>query len=140
MTFHAEHASDEQVRTCVRACVRARWEWEYGVRMHMGEELAAVMSGMFCESGAGHPICLLLDSAAALVVRTPQVLAIYPTTIRRKVLRHLYLQPVKGCYLFKGCKQRFLDAFLTAARVELFMPGVQVGGWVGSREHYPVFH
>ncbi|KAG2447077.1 hypothetical protein HYH02_007827 [Chlamydomonas schloesseri] len=55
-----------------------------------------------------------------------QVLAIYPTTIRRKVLRHLYLQPVKGCYLFKGCKQRFLDAFLTAARVELFMPGVQI--------------
>ncbi|KAG2444346.1 hypothetical protein HXX76_001102 [Chlamydomonas incerta] len=54
------------------------------------------------------------------------VLGIYPTTIRRKVLRHLYLQPVKGCYLFKGCKQRFLDAFLTAARVELFMPGVQL--------------
>ncbi|PNH09149.1 Potassium channel KAT1, partial [Tetrabaena socialis] len=54
------------------------------------------------------------------------VLGIYPTTIRRKVLRHLYLQPVRGCYLFKGCKQRFLDALLTAARVELFMPGVQI--------------
>ncbi|GLI61751.1 hypothetical protein VaNZ11_004203 [Volvox africanus] len=54
------------------------------------------------------------------------VLSIYPTTIRRKVLRHLYLQPVRNCYLFKGCKQRFLDALLTAARVELFMPGVQL--------------
>ncbi|KAG2493568.1 hypothetical protein HYH03_008087 [Edaphochlamys debaryana] len=54
------------------------------------------------------------------------VLGIYPATIRRKVLRHLYLQPVRGCYLFKGCKQRFMDALLTAARVEMFMPGVQV--------------
>ncbi|KXZ44423.1 hypothetical protein GPECTOR_68g396 [Gonium pectorale] len=55
-----------------------------------------------------------------------QVLGIYPTAIRRKVLRHLYLQPVRSCYLFRGCKQRFLDALLTAARVELFMPGVQI--------------
>ncbi|GLC44797.1 hypothetical protein PLESTB_001212900 [Pleodorina starrii] len=54
------------------------------------------------------------------------VLGIYPTTIRRKVLRHLYLHPVRNCYLFRGCKQRFLDALLTAARVELFMPGVQL--------------
>ncbi|EFJ46903.1 hypothetical protein VOLCADRAFT_62022, partial [Volvox carteri f. nagariensis] len=54
------------------------------------------------------------------------VLGIYPTTIRRKVLRHLYLHPVRSCYLFKGCKQRFLDALLTVARVELFMPGVQL--------------
>ena len=52
---------------------------------------------------------------------------VYPTTIRSKVLRHLYLEPLSGCYLFKGCKQQFLDAFLTAARVEMFMPGVQVG-------------
>ncbi|EFJ46902.1 hypothetical protein VOLCADRAFT_92690 [Volvox carteri f. nagariensis] len=54
------------------------------------------------------------------------VLSIYPTTIRRLVLRHLYLQPVRSCYLFKGCKQRFLDALLTAARVELFLPGVEI--------------
>ncbi|GLI61752.1 hypothetical protein VaNZ11_004204 [Volvox africanus] len=54
------------------------------------------------------------------------VLSIYPTTIRRLVLRHLYLQPVRNCYLFKGCKQRFLDALLTAARVELFLPGVEI--------------
>ncbi|GIM10248.1 hypothetical protein Vretimale_14045, partial [Volvox reticuliferus] len=54
------------------------------------------------------------------------VLGIYPTTIRRKVLRHLYMHPVRSCYLFKGCKQRFLDALLTVARVELFMPGVQL--------------
>ncbi|GLC57329.1 hypothetical protein PLESTB_001212500 [Pleodorina starrii] len=55
-----------------------------------------------------------------------QVLGIYPTAIRRKVLRHLYLAPVRNCYLFRGCKQRFLDAVLAACRVELFMPGVQI--------------
>ncbi|KXZ41005.1 hypothetical protein GPECTOR_1004g270 [Gonium pectorale] len=55
-----------------------------------------------------------------------QVLGIYPTSMRRRALRHLYLQPIKGCYLFRGCKQRFLDALLTAARVELFLPGVEI--------------
>lgn len=55
-----------------------------------------------------------------------QVLGIYPTTIRRKVLRHLYLQAIKNCYLFKGCKQKFLDAVLAVMRVELFMPMVQI--------------
>ncbi|GFR43530.1 hypothetical protein Agub_g4626 [Astrephomene gubernaculifera] len=55
-----------------------------------------------------------------------QVLSIYPTAIRRRVLRHLYLQSIKGCYLFQGCKQRFLDAVLSAARVELFLPGVEI--------------
>ncbi|GLC44798.1 hypothetical protein PLESTB_001212800 [Pleodorina starrii] len=63
------------------------------------------------------------DSAQAA---DDQVLAIYPTTIRRLALRHLYLQPVRNCYLFRGCKQRFLDALLTAARVELFLPGVEI--------------
>lgn len=36
------------------------------------------------------------------------------------------MHPVRTCYLFRGCKQRFLDALLTIARVELFMPGVQL--------------
>jgi hypothetical protein len=72
------------------------------------------MQSSLAAQGAGH------ETGRA---RSPQI---YPTTIRRKVLRHLYLQPLRGCYLFKGCKQRFLDAFLTAARVEMFMPGVQV--------------
>eukprot|EP00201_Polytomella_parva_P009588 CAMPEP_0175054834 /NCGR_PEP_ID=MMETSP0052_2-20121109/9726_1 /TAXON_ID=51329 ORGANISM="Polytomella parva, Strain SAG 63-3" /NCGR_SAMPLE_ID=MMETSP0052_2 /ASSEMBLY_ACC=CAM_ASM_000194 /LENGTH=579 /DNA_ID=CAMNT_0016319575 /DNA_START=167 /DNA_END=1902 /DNA_ORIENTATION=+ len=57
-----------------------------------------------------------------------EILAIYPTTIRRRVLRHLYLKPVKSCYLFRGCKQKFLEAVLVASRVELFMPGVNVMG------------
>lgn len=29
------------------------------------------------------------------------------------------------CYLFKDCKTRYMDALLSVARVELFMPGVR---------------
>lgn len=36
--------------------------------------------------------------------------------------RHLYLSELQACYLFKGCQQKFLDAVLAAAHVELFMP------------------
>ncbi|KAG2493569.1 hypothetical protein HYH03_008088 [Edaphochlamys debaryana] len=54
------------------------------------------------------------------------VLSIYPITMRRRALRHLYLSPLKGCYLFRGCKQRFLDAILAVAHVELFLPGVEI--------------
>ncbi|KAG2444347.1 hypothetical protein HXX76_001103 [Chlamydomonas incerta] len=55
-----------------------------------------------------------------------KVLSIYPTTIRRRALRHLYMEPMKGCYLFRKCTRRFLDALITAARVELFLPGVEI--------------
>jgi hypothetical protein len=38
--------------------------------------------------------------------------------------RHLYLDVLKDCYLFGGCKPRFLDLVLAAVRMELFMPNV----------------
>jgi hypothetical protein len=56
-----------------------------------------------------------------------QVLQIYPSTIRRRILRHLYLADVKRCYLFRDTKQKFLDALLSAGKVELYMPKV---GWL----------
>ncbi|GFH17386.1 cyclic nucleotide-binding domain-containing protein, partial [Haematococcus lacustris] len=55
-----------------------------------------------------------------------QVLAIFPQTIRRRVLRHLYIKPIKECHLFAGCKPKYLDAVLAAGRVELFMPREQI--------------
>ncbi len=55
-----------------------------------------------------------------------QVLAIYPQTIRRRVLRHLYMESVKNCYLFAGCNSKFLDLVLSLGRVEQFMPQEQV--------------
>ena len=47
---------------------------------------------------------------------------IFPTTIRRRILRHLYLRQVRTAYLFKGVRQKFIDALLGVARIELFMP------------------
>lgn len=55
-----------------------------------------------------------------------QVLAAYPSTIRRRVLRQLYLVALRRAYLFDGAKQRFLDALLASARVELYLPQVEV--------------
>ncbi len=55
-----------------------------------------------------------------------QVLQIFPTTIRRRILRHLYLGHVRNAYLFKGVRQKFIDAVLSVSRIELFMPQV---GW-----------
>ncbi|KAK9903334.1 hypothetical protein WJX75_003130 [Coccomyxa subellipsoidea] len=55
-----------------------------------------------------------------------QVLHIFPTTIRRRILRHLYLRHVRNAYLFKGVRQKFLDALLSVARIELFMPQVEI--------------
>jgi hypothetical protein len=55
-----------------------------------------------------------------------QVLHIFPTTIRRRILRHLYLRHVRNAYLFKGVRQKFIDALLGVARIELFMPQADI--------------
>eukprot|EP00775_Hariotina_reticulata_P006152 gene6152-6389_t len=54
------------------------------------------------------------------------VLAVYPTNIRRRILRHLYNHSLHTCWMFRGCKQKFLDALLAAAKVELYMPQVTI--------------
>jgi hypothetical protein len=53
-----------------------------------------------------------------------QVLSIFPTTIRRRILRQLYSNSLQGCYLFKDTGVKFLDALMLGARVELFLPKV----------------
>lgn len=54
-----------------------------------------------------------------------RVLASLPSTIRRRTLRHLYLGQLQRCYLFKGVKQKLLDALLAAGRIDLYMPMVR---------------
>lgn len=54
------------------------------------------------------------------------VLNIYPTPLRKRILRFLYLKKLEECYLFKGCKPKLLDALLGSATVHLFMPRVQL--------------
>lgn len=60
--------------------------------------------------------------------RDEAVLGVFPTTLRRRALRHLYNAPLHACWLFGGAKQKFLDALLLGARVELFGPKVGGGG------------
>eukprot|EP00884_Botryococcus_braunii_P009821 jgi/Botrbrau1/18840/Bobra.177_2s0005.1 len=54
------------------------------------------------------------------------VLSIYPTTLRRRILRHLYGKYIQESYLFAGARQKFLDALLAACRIELYMPNVDI--------------
>lgn len=58
------------------------------------------------------------------------MLHIFPTTIRRRILRHLYLRHVRNAYLFKGVRQKFIDALLGVARIELFMPQAGSSFWL----------
>ncbi|KAJ9532882.1 hypothetical protein QJQ45_010984 [Haematococcus lacustris] len=55
-----------------------------------------------------------------------QVLSAYPVALRRKVVRHLYAPALQQCYLFRGTSAMFLDAVMSASRVELFMPKVHI--------------
>ncbi|GBF99447.1 hypothetical protein Rsub_11933 [Raphidocelis subcapitata] len=52
------------------------------------------------------------------------VLAVFPTSVRRRILRQLYAEPLASCYLFRDCGRKFLDAVMTTARVELFLPKI----------------
>lgn len=54
------------------------------------------------------------------------VLSVYPTTIRRRILRHLYMRALGSAWLFQGCRQKMLDAVLAASKIELYMPKVIV--------------
>ncbi|KAF5828009.1 hypothetical protein DUNSADRAFT_18369 [Dunaliella salina] len=49
----------------------------------------------------------------------------YPPTLRKKVLRHLYLDIMRKCYPFRGCKARFLEEVISTARMEIFNPEKQ---------------
>mmetsp|Transcript_9795 Transcript_9795/g.26556 ORF Transcript_9795/g.26556 Transcript_9795/m.26556 type:complete len:1286 (+) Transcript_9795:433-4290(+) len=52
------------------------------------------------------------------------ILKHHPSTIKQKVLWHLYQDVLKDCYLLAGCTPQFLTLLLSVARMELFMPNV----------------
>lgn len=54
------------------------------------------------------------------------VLAVMPSAIRKKVLRHLFGHAIKECFLFAGTPRRFRDAVMAETRVELFLPQVDI--------------
>eukprot|EP00775_Hariotina_reticulata_P006155 gene6155-6392_t len=55
-----------------------------------------------------------------------QMLATLPTTLRRRVLRHLYASHLQRCWLLANVKKKFFDALLGVARLETFMPQVEL--------------
>jgi hypothetical protein len=52
------------------------------------------------------------------------VLQVYPSTIRRQILRFLYYDTLKSTYLFNGIGRAFLDAVLAEASLEVYLPNV----------------
>lgn len=55
-----------------------------------------------------------------------QVLKNFPSAVRRKILRKLYLQPLVQTELMKGVRPQFVDAFLASCTVEIFSPGEEI--------------
>jgi CRP-like cAMP-binding protein len=54
------------------------------------------------------------------------VLKNFPSAVRRKILRRLYLQPLVKTQLMQGVRPQFVDAFLTSCTVEIFSPGEEI--------------
>mmetsp|Transcript_23029 Transcript_23029/g.34909 ORF Transcript_23029/g.34909 Transcript_23029/m.34909 type:complete len:656 (+) Transcript_23029:395-2362(+) len=55
-----------------------------------------------------------------------QILKKFPSAVRNKILRTLYLQPLNESRIFRGVRPQFIDSFLTACKVEIFSPGEQL--------------
>lgn len=55
-----------------------------------------------------------------------QVLKNFPSAVRRKILRKLYLQPLTRTELMAGVRPQFVDAFLASCTVEIFSPGEEI--------------
>ena len=54
------------------------------------------------------------------------ILKHFPSSLRRKVLRRLYLPSLLQTRLMKGVRPQFVDAFLVACKVEIFGPGEEM--------------
>lgn len=59
-------------------------------------------------------------------VSDEQVLKNFPSSVRRKILRKLYLPSLERTTLMKGIRQQFVDLFLTSCTVDTFSPGEDI--------------
>ncbi|KAL9185630.1 hypothetical protein ACHAXT_003407 [Thalassiosira profunda] len=55
-----------------------------------------------------------------------KVLEFFPTGVRRKILRRLYLPSLLKTRLMKDTRQQFVDSFLSLCSVEIFSPGEEL--------------
>ena len=54
------------------------------------------------------------------------VLMHFPSSVRRRILRRLYMPSLLQTSLMKNVRQQFVDAFLAACSVEVFSPGEEL--------------
>lgn len=59
-------------------------------------------------------------------VSDEQVLKHFPSSVRQKVLRKLYLPSLLQTQLMRGVRQQFVNAFLNTCNVEIFGPGEDI--------------
>lgn len=59
-------------------------------------------------------------------VTDQEILYHFPSAVRRKILRRLYVPSLLQTSLLRGVRQQFVDAFLTACSVEVFSPGEEI--------------
>jgi ankyrin repeat protein len=59
-------------------------------------------------------------------VSDENVLRQFPTAVRRKVLRKLYLRSLMKADLMRDTREQFVDTFLVACKVEIFGPGDEI--------------
>jgi ankyrin repeat protein len=59
-------------------------------------------------------------------VSDEQVLKQFPSAVRRKILRKLYLPSLLQTSLMQNTRQQFVDAFLAGCTVEIFSPGEEL--------------
>lgn len=95
--FDTQDASDEQVRVCVMgwACQPAQqwwWVWICG-------------AGRWLDTQGCREHPLTPPPPRSTHPSRPQVLSIFPTTIRRRILQFLYMKHLRSCYLFRKCPQ-----------------------------------
>ena len=55
-----------------------------------------------------------------------QVLQFFPSTVKQKILRRLYMPSLLSTELMQGTRQHFVDSFLSLCSVETFSPGVDL--------------
>ena len=59
-------------------------------------------------------------------VQDEEVLMHFPSSVRRRILRRLYMPSLLRTSLMKDVRQQFVDQFLSACSVEVFSPGEEL--------------
>jgi len=59
-------------------------------------------------------------------VQDEEVLMHFPSSVRRRILRRVYMPSLLQTSLMKDARQQFVDQFLSACTVEVFSPGEEI--------------